>query len=184
MNNIWKWVAAAFLCLTVLSSIHLYEKGKLPVNIYRIVYGSEDITFMRNFLREVFGTKQNDNKIVVSSENVNKELLNYVQVMPFEEGYMLTYEHAVPLIAIDDGLVVYTGYSKEIGKTISVYYESNTTVTYGNVDTFSLLPYTSIEKGSTIGNKEPGELYIQVEKDGEILNLEETLVWMREHMQP
>lgn len=184
MNNMWKWIAAFFLCLTVLTSIQLYDKGKIAVNVSKMVYGSEDLSIVRGFLRETFKTNQNEDKIVVSSESVNQELLNYVQVMPFQDGYLLTYEQAVPIISIDDGLVVYTGYSKDLGKTITVHYEHNTTVTYGQVDTFSLLPYTSIEKGSTIGHKEPGELYIQVEKDGKILNLEETLVWMREHMQP
>lgn len=73
---------------------------------------------------------------------------------------------------------------RQQGKTISVYYEDNTTVTYGNVDSFSLLPYTSIERGSTIANKEPGDLYLKIEQDGRVLNLEETLQWMKEHTQP
>jgi len=183
MAKKWKWIAALFLCICVLAGNHLQETGKIPVDVKRIVYSSEDLTFMRNMLREIFD-KDSKDTIAVSSEPINQELLTFVQAKPYYKGYLFTYEESVPLVAIDHGLVVYTGYSKDTGKTISVYYEDDTTVTYGNVDSFSLLPYTSIERGSTIGKKEPGDLYIQVEKDGNILNLEETLLWMKEHMRP
>lgn len=183
LRNKWKWIAAFFLCIGVLISNHLHETGRISIDVKKIVYSSEDLTFMRKMLREIFDKNAQDT-IAVSSGPVNQELLSFVQVKPYFKGYLFTYEEPVPLIAIDHGLVVYTGYSKDTGKTISVYYEDETTVTYGNVDSFSLLPYTSIERGSTIGKKEPGDLYIQVEKDGNILNLEETLSWMKEHMQP
>lgn len=183
MNEKWKWIAAFFLCLSVFTGNYLHEQGKISIDVKKIVYSSEDLTFMRNLLREIF-YREMDDTITVSSEPVNQELLTFVQVKPFQNGYLFTYEQAVPLIAVEQGLVVYTGHSKDTGKTISVYYEDDTTVTYGNVDSFSLLPYTSIERGSTIGNKEPGDLYIQVEKDGNILNLEDTLLWMKEHMRP
>jgi len=179
----WKWITAFFLCISVLTASHLQETGKITVDVKKIVYSSEDLKLMRHVLREIFGSESKD-KIAVSSEPINQELLTFVQVKPYYKGYLFTYDEAVPLIAVDHGLVVYTGYSKDTGKTISVYYEDDTTVTYGNVDSFSLLPYTSIERGSTIGKKEPGDLYIQVEKDGNILNLEETLSWMKEHMLP
>ncbi|MED3763815.1 M23 family metallopeptidase [Ureibacillus terrenus] len=183
MGKKWKWIAAFFLCAGVLVSNYLYSSGKISFDVKKIVYSSEDLTFMRNLLREIFD-KESKDTIAVSSDPINQELLTFVQVKPYYKGYLLTYEEAVPLIAVDHGLVVYTGYNKDTGKTISVYYEDNTTVTYGNVDSFSLLPYTSIERGSIIGKKEAGDLYIQVEKDGNILNLEETLTWMKEHMRP
>nr|WP_301286024.1 M23 family metallopeptidase [Lysinibacillus endophyticus] len=138
---------------------------------------------MRNVLREIFG-EESDTKITVSSEPVNQELLSFVAIKPYDNGYLLSFEETIPILAIENGLVVYTGHSKTTGKTISVYYEDNTTVTYGNVDSFSLLPYTSIERGSTIANKEPGDLYLKIEQDGRVLNLEETLQWMKEHTQP
>lgn len=183
MKERWKWIAAFFLCITVLITNYLYETERISIDVKKIVYSSEDLKLMRNVLREIF-QKETDDTITVSSEPINQELLTFVQVKPYYNGYLFTYEETVPLIAIENGLVVYTGHSKDTGKTISVYYEDDTTVTYGNVDSFSLLPYTSIERGSTLGNKEPGDLYIQVEKDGNILNLEDTLLWMKEHMLP
>ncbi|RNC97443.1 M23 family metallopeptidase [Lysinibacillus halotolerans] len=182
VNKLWKWIAAVLLCVVVLVGSQLHERGQIAVDVNKIVYSSEDLTIMRNFLREVFG-KEPDTTITVSSDKVNQELLSFVAVKPYDSGYLLTFEQPIPILAIENGLVVYTGHSKNTGKTISVYYEDDTTVTYGNVDSFSLLPYTSIERGSTIANKEPGDLYIKIEENGKVLNLEETLEWMKEHTQ-
>lgn len=182
MNKKWKWIAAFLLCIIVLMSTQMQERGQIAVDVKKIVYSSEDLTMMRNFLREVFG-EESDTTITVSTDALNQELLSFVSVKPYDNGYLLTFEQGIPILAIENGLVVYTGHSKNTGKTISVYYEDDTTVTYGNVDTFSLLPYTSIERGSTIANKEPGDLYIKIEEDGKVLNLEETLEWLKVHTQ-
>ncbi|KGR74435.1 M23 family metallopeptidase [Ureibacillus sinduriensis] len=182
MNKKWKWFAAIVLCAVVILGTQLQERGQLALDVKKIVYSSEDLTVMRNLLQEVFG-QEPDEKITVSTENVNQELLSFVSVKPYDEGYLLTFEEAIPILAIENGLVVYTGHAKNTGKTISVFYEGDTTVTYGNVDSFSLLPYTSVERGGTMANKEPGDLYIKIEDDGKVLNLEETLEWMKEHTQ-
>ena len=182
VNKRWKWIAAILLCAIVLFGNRLQEQGQIAVDVERIVYSSEDLTFMRNLLRDVFGD-EDETKITVSTEAINQELLSFVAIKPYDNGYLLTYEESIPILAIQNGLVVYTGHTKNTGETISVYYEDDTTVTYGNVDLFSLLPYTSIERGSTIANKESGDLYIKIERDGKVLNLEETLQWMKEHTQ-
>lgn len=182
VNKKWKWIAAFLLCAIVLIANQLQERGQIGIDVKKVVYSSEDLTFMRNVLREVFG-QRSDKTITVSLEAVNQELLSFVSAKPYDNGYLLTFEQAIPILAIENGLVVYTGHTKNTGKTVSVYYEDNTTVTYGNVDSFSLLPYTSIERGSTIANKEQGDLYIKIEDDGKVLNLEETLEWMKEHTQ-
>ncbi|WP_158674356.1 MULTISPECIES: M23 family metallopeptidase [Lysinibacillus] len=182
MNKKWKWIAAFVLCALVLTGTQLQEREQINIDVKKVVYSSEDLSMMRNLLRNVFGDEQGT-KITVSSETVNQELLSFVAIKPYDSGYLLTFEKTIPILAIENGLVVYTGHSKTTGKTISVFYEDDTTVTYGNVDSFSLLPYTSIERGSTIANKEPGDLYIKIEMDGKDLNLEQTLQWMKEHTQ-
>lgn len=184
VNKKWKWFSAIVLCAAVLGGIQLQERGQIALDVKKIVYSSEDLTIMRNLLRELFGDGS-DQKITVSSESesVNAELLSFVAAKPYDNGYLLTFEQAIPILAIENGLVVYTGHTTNTGKTISVFYEDDTTVTYGQVDSFSLLPYTSIERGSTIANKKPGEMYIKIEKDGKVLNMEETLEWMKEHTQ-
>lgn len=178
----WKWIVAFLLCIFVLVGTRMQDNGQIQFDLKKIVYSSEDLTFMRNLLREIFG-REPDSKITVSTESVNDELLSFVSAKPYNNGYLLTFEEPIPILAIEDGLVVYTGHAKHTGKTISVYYEDNTTITYGFVDSFSLLPYTSIEKGISLANKETGDLYIQIEKDGAILNLDQTVDWLKENTQ-
>lgn len=175
----WNWFAAFFLCIILLIAIRLQESGKMNMDVKEIVYSSQDLTIMRNILREIFGHEEKP-KITVSSDAVNEELLTFSSIKPYESGFLLTYEESVPIVAINDGLVVYTGHSKKMGKTISVFYEDDVTVTYGFVDSFTILPYTTIKKGESIGNKESGDLYIQIEKDGKTFDLEETLSWLQE----
>ncbi len=179
----WKWIGAGILCVAILATNHLQENGQINMDIKKVVYSSEDLNFMRSVLREVFVTEE-DPKIAVSTDGVDNELLSFIAVKPYNEGYLLTFEQALPIIAIENGLVVYTGHNTHTGKTISVYYENNTTVTYGFVDAFTTLPYTSVGIGQTIANKEEaGDLYIQIETNGKRLNLEETIKWMREFVQ-
>lgn len=180
VNKKWKWIVAFMLCVLVLVGKHLQNTGQINVDVQKIVYSSEDLTMMRGLLRELFGEEQ-QTKITVSTVKVNQEMLTFTSIKPYYEGYLLTYEQALPIVAINHGVVVYTGHSKDTGKTISVYYEDDTTITFGFVDSFSILPYTSIQRGDTIGNKEEGDLYIQIETDGNILSLEQTLQWLKEH---
>lgn len=179
----WKWIGAGLLCVAVLATNHLQQNGQINTDIRKIVYSSEDLNFMRNVLREAFGTEE-DPTIAVSQEAIDNQLLSFIAVKPFDDGYLLTFEKPLPILAIENGLVVYTGHNTNIGRTISVYYENNTTVTYGFLDSFTVLPYTSVAKGQTIANKdEAGDLYIQIETNGKSLNLEETIKWMREYVQ-
>lgn len=179
----WKWIGAGIICLSILVANYLQENGQINMDVKKIVYSSEDLNSMRNVLREVFSTEE-EPTIAVSSETVSNELLSFIAVKPYDEGYLLTFEKPLPIISIENGLVVYTGHNTHTGKTISIFYENNTTVTYGFVDAFTTLPYTSVEKGQTIANKEePGNLYIQIETNGKRLNLEETIKWMREFVQ-
>lgn len=178
----WKWIVAFLLCVFVLAGIRMQDNGQIQFDLRKIVYSSQDLTFMRNLLREVFG-EEPDSTITVTTEVVNDELLSFVSAKPYNNGYLLTFEKPVPILAIQNGLVVYTGHAKHTGKTISVYYEDDTTITYGFVESFSLLPYTSIEKGSSLANKEAGDLYIQIEKDGAILDLNQTVEWLKENTQ-
>lgn len=180
VNKKWKWIVAFMLCVLVFMGKHLQSTGQISIDVKKIVYSSEDLTMMRSMLRELFG-EDSQTKIAVSTEKVNQEVLTFTAIKPFYDGYLLSFDQALPLVAIDHGVVVYTGHSKDTGKTISVFYENDTTVTYGNVDSFSLLPYTSIQRGDTIGNKEIGDLYIRIEMNGHTLNLEQTLQWLKEN---
>ena len=49
-----------------------------------------------------------------------------------------------------NGLIIFTGYTRQTGKTVTVLYDNGDEVTYGFVGTFSKLPYTSVKKGTRL----------------------------------
>ena len=53
-------------------------------------------------------------------------------------------------------------------------------MTFGFVDEFFVLPYTTVSKGTILATKKSGELYVQIEKQGVILNMEQTIRWLKE----
>lgn len=111
VNKKWKWIAAFLLCALVLIGNGMQERGQINIDVKKIVYSSEDLTVMRNVLREIFG-EESDTKITVSSEPVNQELLSFVAIKPYDNGYLLSFDETIPILAIENGLVVYTGHSK------------------------------------------------------------------------
>ncbi|HEY4624098.1 MAG TPA: hypothetical protein VIH12_09565, partial [Solibacillus sp.] len=74
----------------------------------------------------------------------------------------------------------FTGHTQYNGKSISVIYDNGMTMTFGFVDEFYVLPYTTVGQGTVIATKKGGELYIQIEKDGVIWNMEQTTKWLKD----
>ncbi|MEO4052125.1 hypothetical protein [Solibacillus sp. CAU 1738] len=175
----WQWAIAFVICVIVWGTT-LVPDNKATKVIERVVYSQDDLTFMRNAIRTVFVSK--DRQIEVAAYPGAKELLSFVSVQPNGKGYLLTFEQAIRIFALQNGIVVFTGHTKQTGKTISIYYDDDTTVTYGYVDHFSLLPYTAVGIGEVLATKQSGELYIEIEQRGVILNLEQTLKWLKEHV--
>lgn len=174
----WQWAVAFLICLIVWGTT-LAPSTKTAKLIERIVYSEDDLTFMRNTLRNVFVSKER--QIEVAAYPGSEELLSFESVQPSNKGYLLTFEQAIRIFALQNGIVVFTGHTKQTGKTISVYYDDDTTVTFGYVDNFSLLPYTAVSIGEVLATKQAGELYIEIEQRGVTLNLEQTLSWLKEH---
>ncbi len=175
----WQWAVAFLICLIVWSTT-LAPSTKTAKLIERIVYSEDDLTFMRNTLRNVFVSKER--QIEVTAYPGSEELLSFVAIQPYGKGYSLTFEQAIRIFALQNGIVVFTGHTKQTGKTISIYYDDDTTVTFGYVDHFSLLPYTAVNIGEVLATKQAGELYIEIEQRGVTLNLEQTLTWLKEHI--
>ncbi len=69
-----------------------------------------------------------------------------------------------------DGLVVFTGSTRDTGKTVTVLYDDGDEVTYGFVGKFEKLPYTSVKKGDTLAFMAEEAIYIMVKRDGQHLD--------------
>lgn len=166
----WRWWLAAILFVTVL----VLHDVKRPF-VERVVYSSEDLIFMRKALQQVFLQPE---QIAVSTSERATNLFTFATMERYKDGAVFIYNEPVFLYAFYDGLVVFTGHTKYTGKTVTVLYNEGTTVTYGFLDELTFLPYTSLRAGQSIGRQQH-TLYIQIERDGRVLNLEEIRAWLK-----
>jgi len=104
--------------------------------------------------------------------------IEYTTIQPFDKGAILSLESYMEIGAMDNGLIIYTGYTKKTGKTLSVLYDSGETVTYGFVEEFYQLPYTTVNAGDFFASVKDNVLYMQVEKDGDLLETNDIVQWL------
>ena len=121
---------------------------------------------------------RSDELINVSAPVSNPPLIEYKSIQPLEDGAILAISKTQDLYASEDGLIIYTGHRKKTGKTVSILYDTGETATYGFVDDFRQLPYTTVNAGDIFGSVENEMLYIQVEKKGEMLETDELIEWL------
>lgn len=173
----WQWLVALIICAIVYLGQNSSNEA-VQQTISRVVYSSEDISFMRSTIKELF---LEESKIEVAAPVYGTEMLKFVTISRYDEGYLLEFEEGQTLRALNNGIIVYTGHTATTGKVLSVLYDNSCTVTYGYLDHFTNLPYSTISKGDALATKEAGSLYIQIECDGKILNLEETIEWLKQY---
>ena len=172
----WQWLTSLTLCIVIYVGLNSSDESIRQV-IARVVYSTEHMTMMRNTVSELFAKEE---LVEVTSTN-NQQLVTFGTIKRYAEGFMLAYEEPLTITATKSGVIVYTGHTAQTGKVISISYDDGYTVTYGFIDDFYHLPYSSVVIGEMIAKKEAGELFIQIEKSGRLLNLEETIEWIKQH---
>jgi len=172
----WQWLTSLALCVVIYFGLNSSNESIRQV-IARIVYSTEHMTMMRNTVSELFSEEE---LVEVTSTN-NQQLVTFGAIKRYDDGFMLAYEEPLSITATKPGVIVYTGHTARTGKVISISYDDGYTVTYGFIDDFYHLPYSSVALGEVIAKKEAGELFIQIEKSGRTLNLEETIDWIKQH---
>lgn len=121
---------------------------------------------------------QSDELINVSAPVTSPPLIEYKSIQPYEEGAIISINDSQELYASENGFIIFTGYTKNTSKTISVLYDNGETVTFGFLEDFNQLPYTTINLGDIFATADNEVLYIQVEKDGENLDTNELVEWL------
>ena len=90
----------------------------------------------------------------------------YESMQPYKDGVIVSYTQPLAIDAQENGLVIFTGFTRESGKTVTVLYDNGDEVTYGFVGKFSKLPYTAVKKGDTLALMDEGAIYLMVKRDG------------------
>lgn len=173
----WQWLIASIV-FVIIYSCNYYGDIATKRVIHSVVYSSDDLVMMRKAVVNLLSNE--DQQLPVSADVSISQLQLFETIDRFNDGFLLVYDEPFVLNALYDGMIVFTGHTKYNGKTVSVVYDTGDTVTFGFVDDFYVLPYTTVTKGAVVATKKSGELYIQIERNGEVLNMEETIRWLKE----
>ncbi|QFF99557.1 hypothetical protein PB01_12350 [Psychrobacillus glaciei] len=119
-----------------------------------------------------------DELISVSAPIATPPLIEYKSIQPLSEGAILSINNSQDLYASENGFIIFTGYTKKTGKTLSILYDTGETVTFGFVKEFHQLPYTTINAGDIFASADNELLYIKVVKDGKNLDTNELIEWL------
>ncbi len=161
-----KWMIAVLLVLTVVGMSKLEEKGVINQPVTQYVTTGKDFLEIKKWVSAFFNDTS-DEKIVVSGEpNVLNTFANYESIQPYEDGVVISYAQPFAITALNNGLITFTGYTRQSGKTVTVLYNDGDEVTYGFVREFSKLPYTAVKKGDKLAVMSDETVFLMVKRDG------------------
>lgn len=161
-----KWVVAIVLTIGVIGMSKLEEAGVVQQPITQYVTSGKDLVVMKKWVASMMNDPGAEKIAVMADPHVEEPFSMYESMQPYKDGVIISYASAVPIEARGDGLVVFTGFTRESGKTITVLYDDGDEVTYGYVGTFSKLPYTAVKKGDTLALMDEGTIYLMVKQNG------------------
>lgn len=158
-----KWLLAIIFALSVFVMAKLERWQVIQQPLTQYVTTGKDFLVMKKWVASYFDDPK-DQLIAVHYEE--RVLGDYASIQPYKNGAIVSYTHPIEIEAEQDGLIIFTGISRETGKTMTVLYDDGDQVTYGFIGSFSKLPYTSIKRGDTIAILEEEMLFLQVKRDG------------------
>lgn len=172
MKKIRWWIAVLLLCAIIL--MKQFGSEELINTIDRVVYGHEDIVWVRSATKSLLG---HENEVIpVSTDSYMK----VEKIESHDEGFIVTISEQI-LRAKEPGIILYTGNTPQSGGIMTVYYDySEVFVTYGQLYKFSQLPYVTVKRNYPLAELRRNTFYIQIEKDGKRFNLEETKSWLEQ----
>lgn len=173
-----KWVLSFIFVFSFVLLAKLEGNSTLSTNYASLLLEPQKPTEI--YKQVVAWITRSDELISVSAPVSTPPIIEYKSIQPLEDGAVLSVDKSQELYASDDGLIIYTGYKTKTGKTLSILYDSGETATYGFVDEFRQLPYTTVNAGDIFGTVGNEMLYVQVEKEGELLGTDELIEWLAE----
>lgn len=180
-----KWFAALILTIAVIGMATLEDQRILNTQLTKVVRGGEDFMALRQWtygllnLSDSEKTDQSETIPVAAGTN-DSQLAAYYSMQPFKSGVLVSYEEPMAITAKEDGLVIFTGHTRQTGKTVTILYGNGETVTYGFVKSFEKLPYTGVAAGEVIAQMEAGAMFLEVDRDGVSLDTESIAAWLQE----
>ena len=160
-----KWIVAIVFTISIIGISKLENRGIIEKPITQYLSTGEDFLAMKKWVATMIGeTNLQDEMIEVHFEE--GIFTDYESVQPYRDGVIVSYLHPLPIYAQENGLVIFTGITRQTGKTITILYDGGDEVTYGFVGTFSKLPYTSVKRGQILALMDESTMYLMVKRNG------------------
>ncbi|MGG0667495.1 M23 family metallopeptidase [Lederbergia citrisecunda] len=166
-----KWFIAIIVAIGVFSFAKLEETGVINKPVTQYITTGKDFIVMKKWVSSIIG--EQEDTITVSADPVEEiPFAAYESMQPYKDGVIASYAHSMPITAQGDGLIVFTGFTRQSGKTITVLYDDGDEVTYGFVGSISKLPYSTVKKGDTLALMNEEAIYLKVKREGVVLEAE------------
>lgn len=166
-----KWLLSIIFVIGIVGIAKLEERQVIEKPLTQYVTTGQDFLVMKKWVASYFD-KPEDELLTVNYEE--RALGLYESIQPFQEGAIISYGQPIAVEAEKSGLVIFTGITRQTGKTITVLYDDGDEVTYGFVGSFAKLPYTSVKKGDKLALMEEETMFLMVKRDG--LHLDASLL--------
>lgn len=161
-----KWIIACLFTIAVIGIAKLEQLGTISQPITQYVSSGKDFVVLKKWVASIIDKSDEERVTVSADEQAVNPFSLYVSMQPYEDGVIVSYATPIPISAQTSGVVVFTGYTRQSGKTITVQYDDGDEVTYGFVEEFSKLPYTNVKKGEQLASMKEGTMYLQVRRNG------------------
>lgn len=158
-----KWMIACLLTISVITLSKLEERQLVNIPVTQYVTTGKDFVMMKKWVSSWLSDEQS---ITVSADSGFAPFASYESFQPYRDGAIISYTQPLAITSQGSGLVVFTGYTRQSGKTVTVQYDNGDEVTYGFVGKFSTLPYTTVRLGDEIAVMDEEAVYIRVKRNG------------------
>ncbi|MGN7408508.1 hypothetical protein [Sporosarcina sp. SAFN-010] len=170
MRKKTKWMFALVFTIAILGVAKLEQLGVMERPVTQYLSTGQDFVAVKKWVASMIDSEESG-MIQVSGEVEGVDpFAAYESMQPYKSGVILSYPEALPIAARGSGLIVFTGFTRQSGKTLTVQYDNGDEVTYGFVGSFAKLPYTAVNKGDTLAVMEEGTMYLKVKRDGLVLD--------------
>ncbi|MFD1927303.1 hypothetical protein ACFSFY_04400 [Sporosarcina siberiensis] len=161
-----KWVWACMLTLTVIGVAQLEIAGVIEKPVTQYVTTGDDFLVMKKWVATII-KDPNEETIMVTANKDIVALAAYESMQPYRDGVLVSYSTPLAIHARGNGLIIFTGFTRRTGKTVTVLYDEGDEVTYGFVGTFSKLPYTTVKKGDVLAlMNDDSAMFLKVRQNG------------------
>lgn len=171
-----KWKLTLFVAVLLFTVLVLEKRQILSSDVTDYVLSNDDLLLLTNWTKDVFSEEE---KVTVTAPVVDSHINEYNSMQSFSNGVLLSYGKPLTIYAKYEGFVIFTGHTKSLGKTMTITYETGERVTYGLLNSLDYLPYTTIREGEPIATMDSGTFYLQVERQGAMLDPASLKDWLR-----